>query len=876
MANPLTGDFEAVLEVSGGTLNRLLASLHQNGGVDPAFPSLPHLARLRIGDPTPLDGMRGSVAAQISVPHLELIHGSTDRFWLEVGVRAQYRPDAGSVRLPEIVHGTVRAQYRLDGVDPACRGWRTLAADHVWVRVVDDTVSFTGTAYDQADPWSVITAVDEPAALARVTRLLTVLLKTQFEAAPHRVSRRFQRGAMRSLAAGGASGVVLPLGLDGDPVPGRIDSLTSLALGGRDLALAISAEAILARVRPILDDFKAAFNLVYRFRFKLNVDAGIFDVDVVTIDITWRITIASATVSWTGGVIPLLGFSAGLLTVTVAGQARTQKPQYNWDFTATILILVNFDAAREGFTFTPVGTPTVAITGPFAPTVRAQAQAEVEKQIRGQVAGIVGRFAGTLDIGVRKDDLVRQLQTLDPLAQVSFDEAVSSPDGVVARGRIALSPRRGPVHHLAQAGADAFTALESWIPGGRIDSHRWSWQWFNAGGPPGAATGTDSFLLRRPRATQLGKFGASVGLRQPLPGLDGSGRVCLEVVGHRVDAVSGALVPVTTGRRCKRYGIDLRLVGTAIDPIFIQEWVPGPRDPLGPVTEVGLVVPAAEAPGTNLLVLHAGERWRPELGETLERGLDAVRRRDAGLQVVILFREGALGGPDVAFIADIQALGARLDASLLLQEDVRGSWARALDVTGGEPEWRLTSPTGGVLWSHTGRLDPGELAEALDDRLFPSQPASPTEVTLPLRIGSRIAVGALEFDPHGVVEQVERPCPAPPFSRLGIAAVVGFVQKGSQSSDVVIRQIAATYDGDDRTSLVALVVGGARADEIDAVQAGLPDGVLVVPDPDGALARRAGVRAWPTRIDIDDLGVITSIETGSAAGDPDSSVEQGS
>ncbi len=30
MANALTGDFEGVLQVSGGTINRLLATLHQN------------------------------------------------------------------------------------------------------------------------------------------------------------------------------------------------------------------------------------------------------------------------------------------------------------------------------------------------------------------------------------------------------------------------------------------------------------------------------------------------------------------------------------------------------------------------------------------------------------------------------------------------------------------------------------------------------------------------------------------------------------------------------------------------------------------------------------------------------------------------------
>ncbi|HEX2706225.1 MAG TPA: hypothetical protein VHM65_10730 [Candidatus Lustribacter sp.] len=49
MPNALTGDFDAVLELSGGTLNRLVATMHQNGA-DSGKPSLPHVAYFRLGD----------------------------------------------------------------------------------------------------------------------------------------------------------------------------------------------------------------------------------------------------------------------------------------------------------------------------------------------------------------------------------------------------------------------------------------------------------------------------------------------------------------------------------------------------------------------------------------------------------------------------------------------------------------------------------------------------------------------------------------------------------------------------------------------------------------------------------------------------------
>ena len=57
MFNFLTGDFDAVLQVSGGVVTRLLAGMHQNAFTRPDLPSFPHMMSLRIGDGRALEGV---------------------------------------------------------------------------------------------------------------------------------------------------------------------------------------------------------------------------------------------------------------------------------------------------------------------------------------------------------------------------------------------------------------------------------------------------------------------------------------------------------------------------------------------------------------------------------------------------------------------------------------------------------------------------------------------------------------------------------------------------------------------------------------------------------------------------------------------------
>jgi hypothetical protein len=80
---------------------------------------------------------------------------------MEFGLRARYRPDPGSKPPADIIHGTVRAQYRIHDIDPNCLGWRGIAGDYLWLRVVDNSVSFDGTAYNDSNYFMQATLIDE-------------------------------------------------------------------------------------------------------------------------------------------------------------------------------------------------------------------------------------------------------------------------------------------------------------------------------------------------------------------------------------------------------------------------------------------------------------------------------------------------------------------------------------------------------------------------------------------------------------------------------------------------------------------------------------------------------------------------------------------
>src|SRR6266542_4100197 len=856
MPNPLTGDFEAVLQVSGATINRLLASMHQNAFANLNLPSFPHSVQMRIGDPHAFDGVRGRLHAQLSVPQVELIHGAIDRFILEVGVRAWYKPDPGTSPLPAFIHGTVRAEYRIQDIDPNCTGWAKLAADSLWFRVVKDSVRFQGTAEeDRSGPPIVISDATVAANLKKITKQTAVLLATRFEATPHPVTKRFRRGALRTLnAPAGGSAVATALSLNGDPT-GDIASINTLLLDGSDVAVGVSASYFMSFVTNALDPLQK-FNQTVKVHVSTPRPAP--DIDTV-----YRCRVDSPKVEWQ----PQGTYA--VFNIKLSGSATTDSklPDANIDVEQNIHL--NFDPS-VGLWLSP-GSRSVKV---HSSGIGAN---EVAKAVSTLVAGAVGPIVQdackaiqpTLNaLLTRTDELSKRLITLDDQATVGIDQAVFARDGLILRGSIALAHRHGPVVMTEKTPEqDGHSALQSLLPGGRIDTFEWSWLW-SGSGDPGKSTKDDRFVLRRPPGTSS-RWGTAAGLTFPLPGLDGYGFVCLKIKGVRVDPVSGNIVPVESTRVCTRYGINISDSVQKDKRLLFRDMPELSKEVLFPELALAGLGAAPNAAGrANTLLLYADEAWDRETASTLKRGLEACGRYDAGLHLLVLFREGVLAARGPGLMRQVEEFARKLGIAVLVNEDVRSGWSRALELRTGELSWRLLSPDGAVAWTHEGQVAPERLTEALDNNLVPCPDPAPVAFGSGAEFDKPVT--AIGVDP-GFFEQ-ESHCSPIPLSRLGVGTVVAFVQKGSASSEAQLRKLFdRNGQRDEGAPLLVVVVDGVDEREAEALKKELGLDFVAVPDPTGRITDQFGVRIWPTTMTLDRVGTISKIETGVAL-EPDDAV----
>ncbi|CAN5746774.1 hypothetical protein BH18ACI4_BH18ACI4_05070 [soil metagenome] len=856
MPNSLTGDFEAVLQISGATINRLLASMHQNAFSNINLPSFPHSVQMRIGDGHSFDGVRGRVHAHLSVPQVELIHGATDRFILEVGVRAWYKPDPATSPLPAFIHGTVRAEYRIQDIDPACIGWAKLAPDNLWFRVVKDSVRFQGTAEeDRAGLASVVSPATEAANLSKITKQIAVLLATRFEATPHPVSKRFRRGSLRTLNAPiGGSAVATSLSLNGDPA-GDIASINTILLDGADVAIGITRDYIMSLAQPTLDKI-AGFNPTIPVSVHFHTDAPLVpDYDFSTV---YRVKVDPPSIQW------LPQGSYAIIRIKASGSAKTDSKLPDATFNIEQDIVLNFDGAGEAL-WLSAGSRNVTVdvsVGVGSDIVHDNVSNAVNNNVKSMVDAACANVQPMLDkmIG-RKQELIDQLRSIDLQADAHFNQALFQRDGLILRGFIRLAGRPATVAAFDKTlEQDGLTALESWIPGGRIDTFEWSWGWAGSG-DPGKSTHDDRFLLRRPPGTSS-RWGTASGLTFPLPGLDGYGFVCLKITGVLVDPVTGRLVPVESARVCTRYGINISDTIQKDKRLLVRDMPELSQEVAFPELALVSLGAGPNAAGrANTLLLYVDEAWDRETASTLKHGLEQCGRYDAGLHLLVLFREGVLAAKGADLMRQVEESARKSGIAVLVNEDVGSGWSRALDLRTGEPSWRLLSPDGGVTWTHQGRLAPERLTAALDNNLV----RCPDPAPVAFRSGTEFdkPVTAIGVDPE-FFEQ-ESHCPPIPLRRLGVGgAVVAFVQKGSASSNAQLRRLSERYGQDKEGPLVVVVVDGVDKREAEVLKNELGFDFVAVPDPTGAITDQFGVRIWPTTMTLDRVGTISEIETGIA------------
>src|SRR5688500_17460151 len=102
MANELTGEYEAVLQVSVRQVNGLLATLHQNGDTPPKSPHLPHTVAFTLGD----GATGGSVSPGIAGLGTWI---AGQKLWQDSGTFKTYRDKAPSVAAPGVAVRLVEA-----------------------------------------------------------------------------------------------------------------------------------------------------------------------------------------------------------------------------------------------------------------------------------------------------------------------------------------------------------------------------------------------------------------------------------------------------------------------------------------------------------------------------------------------------------------------------------------------------------------------------------------------------------------------------------------------------------------------------------------------------------------------------------------------
>ncbi len=864
MPNALTGDNEAVLQISVRQINGLLATMHQTK-IDPAAsPTFPHSTNVQVGEPGPLAAagveaarfgkwitaaasevepasgapgglqtrfvqmaapgvstmfetafrnladahvaivgsgqVRGIAQVQCSAPAISVAPGAVSEVTVHVYVRAHYTPDKGSAPLGQPIHGEVQAVYR---VRPKTLpdGRLVLSVD---VSPLAHQVQFLPEPPSPTEPG--LTAADA----AEIAQVVRQALQDQFQATDVDLPPDFPFTEFAALGSGPAQAMVIPLKLSGPPFPaGLVHSATVHFIGASDFAIGVSKE-------HAQTFFDAAVASMHEYAESVQVTASAFGVTA-----TYTAAVAGVSFTWKAGAIDVAG--AIDLIGPVDGQVT---------FKQTIALelhvpsqTVSIKAVGEPEVDEPVWVPHDRAVG-IITNGRAQALDAAAKPLNTVLAAAKAR-------------LTAGLNAFDTSASAQYTALEVTPDALIVRGAIGTMGRLAPiVHSVETADQLAHTAFGSWIPGGRIERYTWSWveqihpiPWANE---TKTSEAWHRFIVPKP------------------PGMAFANRVCLLIEGRRTTA-NGAIESVTTGETC---------TVTAHEPILVQPpwwmkvmvpvWLPDYPD-LALEDQIAAHVNVAGDPiagrrGTNTLVHFTGPRMDRPL-EGLSRALESAAGTDA-LLVVLVLPAGAFAVRRGELEGRLGGMNERFGRHLLITEDYLGGWTRAF-AAGEGPSTHLINARGEFAWAELGPLDARSVAAALTQHALPGDAPRNSPLRLSVQAGDR-APDALLRDDQGNRIALHR--------LRGHRVLLNFWQAWSAPC----RHELAWLDRlrTERGTIVLAINGGEDPAVLTETRRQAAIGFPLVADPDQAIAALYGVRCWPTTVSINEEGVVDRIQFG--------------
>jgi len=865
MSNPLTGDYEGVVQIAIRQINGLLSTIHQNAATPDVPLKLLHSAILRIGEPPgrPPDverfgdwliqyrktdpgrglsdfraqltarappgaarmlsdafvgyqslvdlhlpsGVRGIGKLQVSSVTITLPEGSSSEVTVHARMRAHYYPDRGTPDMPAPIHGDVSTTFDVRKVR-STSGVRLL----IQPSSRDSAIQFI-TA-----PGTRLSAVDESRIAAEVRKIVRdglVLL-------PVDLPRDFPFSDFKSVGSGSSQVIALPIQLSSASPPA--DGLRSLAqsfIASSGFAFAVGKEYVSGLID--IEAIRAAIRsrqLVLRLSGFLG-----------SISVTYRLRFSSG---------PTLTFKNGGIEIAGRVEAETSTwwaPNGFVSFNQLITLVLN--TSTQTVSLERVGEPDVDESW-FIPHSRAVSvvKSEIDGALRVNAAPIRRIFADS------KSKLVSGLNTFDTFATASYMVLEITPHGVIVRGEIGSGARRAPVVDIAEThrGA-AFTALQSWIPAGRIDRFIWSWV-EHSGLHPDIWSGTERsftdehrFILPKPAGKAISQICLSVEGTQIMP--DGQET--------RIASTTTCLVPEP------EFAID---VPSWWEPVTLPIWRPDLadttilREAIAGHVSVEPDMPGKESSSQNALVYFADWHSKKPL-DKLSLAISRVQN-SAALMVIVVLPAGAFDSSRREFESRLPSARKRIDVLVKFTEDDEGGWTRMFAVAK-TPSVFLINARREFVWKHEGEPDPAVLAAALDQHLIST--AASRFRPLRLTVSPGDSAPDVSFEDDG----------RQPFAlhRLrGRNVLLNFWQSWSAPCLTGLGRLQRLHQTGRETPFIVAFHGGKNSKEFDEIRKRLGLSFPLVQDSQQRIARRYGVRCWPTTIMVDAEGRVEHVQFG--------------
>jgi len=699
MPNNLTGDYEAVLQVSVRQINGLLATLHQNGGEPGKSPSFPHRSvNMPVGSPPKMLDLGVVHFSKWLRDAVQALRGSGPSFSssaspLEIGAHlAAKAPPGAAVRFhkaledldaarvevvaPDTVRGLADVQISTPAIS-FVDGSTSEVTVHVYVRalytpesgtaplpkpihgevrisyqlVVNDKNALEVQVPTQDSKIRFFPAQGSGLTQAQADNEIAVhirkAVRERFKPTPVDLGADFK---LIEFKAVGSSGNFRP--------PGYVDALGSGA--GQALALPVQlsddAEAPAGAINSVTNlflgtgpgqsDFAIAVSREYvESKLKPALDKLRQIQNFIPLHLpdplpTYRFSVTSATLQWNNGWIDLKITAKATTPNVLFDDYDNISINQRLTLALDAIQNVSLQASDSDLTISPSVVEFVA--KPFIIAQRNAALAPGQADIKNS-------------LGNARIQLSNALKSFDDSASASYTNIEINPDGIIVRGAIETKYHYDPEMHIDYtADGNFWTALNCWIRGGRID--RFVWSWVEAG------VYVDPDYQRW---SQPSKWPALFGKNEkheeehlftcPIPeelkgNLDFFKGVCLTIEGTQV-AADGNAVSVKGELRSGVCSSSWHEPPLALDPITEAIYValhrPPPPAPDGVLEEavgghVNILAAHPLPPGgvtTNSLIHFAGARAERPLG-ALNRALAQIRRRDFALNSVIVMPRG--------------------------------------------------------------------------------------------------------------------------------------------------------------------------------------------------------------------------------------------